>query len=59
MRGEGLDFPDPDPTRGFTLGAMRGDDGELIVDPFSAEFQAASTACADELDLDAPGPGAP
>ncbi len=59
MRGEGIDFPDPDPVRGLTISSMRGPDGELVVDPFSPEFQRASTACAAELDLEIPGaPGA-
>ena len=55
MRREGIDFPDPDPVRGLTIGSMRGDDGELLLDPFSPEFQAASSVCAAESDLDLSG----
>jgi hypothetical protein len=55
MRGEGIDFPDPDPIRGFTVGAMRGEDGELAIDFFSSDFQAASTACSEEVGLQTPG----
>jgi hypothetical protein len=55
MRAEGIDFPDPDPVRGYTFASMRGDDGELLIDPFSVDFLSASTACVDELDLDVPG----
>ncbi len=51
MRREGIDFPDPDPVRGLTIGSMRGPDGELLIDPFSPEFQAASTTCAGEVGL--------
>jgi hypothetical protein len=58
MRIEGIDFPDPDPVAGFTIGAMRGDDGELAIDPFSPDFQRASQACLSEFDLELPG-GAP
>lgn len=52
MRQEGVDFPDPDPIRGFTIGSMRGSDGGLAIDPFSPEFQAASTVCAAEIGSD-------
>ncbi len=55
MRREGIDFPDPDPVRGLTIGSMRGPDGELVIDPFSPEFQAASTTCAGEVGLDVTG----
>ncbi len=55
MRREGIDFPDPDPVRGLTVGSMRGADGELIIDPFSAGFQAASTVCGAEIGLELPG----
>ena len=55
LRREGIDFPDPDPVRGFTLGAMRGDDGELAIDPFSADFQAASETCVAEVGVEGPG----
>jgi hypothetical protein len=59
MRDEGVDFPDPDPVRGLTLGSMRGADGELIIDPFSPEFQDASEVCTAQLGLEVPGgPGA-
>jgi len=58
MRGEGVDFPDPDPVRGLTIGSMRGEDGELIIDPFSPAFQRASEVCSAEIGLEAPaGPG--
>jgi hypothetical protein len=56
MRREGVDFPDPDPIRGLTIGSMRGEDGGLAIDPFSPEFQAASTTCTAEASLDVPGP---
>ncbi len=60
MRREDLDFPDPDPVRGFSIGAMRGADGELAIDPFSAEFRAASEACVAEMGVELPGgPGDP
>ncbi len=60
MRREGVDFPDPDPVRGLTLGSMRGADGGLSFDPFSPGFQAASEVCTAELGLEVPGgPGAP
>lgn len=52
MRREGVDFPDPDPIRGFTIGSMRGADGGLAIDPFSPEFQAASSICAAEIGVD-------
>ena len=55
MRREGIDFPDPDPVRGLTIGSMRGADGELIIDPFSSEFQAASTICSADIGLELPG----
>lgn len=58
MRGEGVDFPDPDPLRGFDIGAMRGPDGRLAIDPFSADFQAASAVCAAEIGAELPAPGA-
>jgi hypothetical protein len=58
MRREGVDFPDPDPIRGLTIGSMRGEDGGLAIDPFSPEFQAASSTCTAQLSLDIPGPGA-
>ena len=58
MRREGVDLPDPDPARGFAIGSMRGPDGELAIDPFSAEFQAASEVCAAEIGVELPGPGA-
>ena len=51
MRREGVDFPDPDPIQGFTIGSMRGADGGLAIDPFSPEFQAASTVCAAEIGM--------
>ncbi len=57
MRREGIDFPDPDPVRGFTMGSMRGEDGGLAIDPFSSEFQAASEVCAAEIGVDLPGAG--
>ena len=54
MRGEGIDFPDPDPVRGLTPASM------LDLDAFSPEFQTASTACLDTLDLEVlQPPGAP
>jgi hypothetical protein len=55
MRREGIDFPDPDPVRGLTIGSLRGPDGELVIDPFSAEFQDASGACSAESGLEIPG----
>ena len=55
MRREGIDFPDPDPVRGLTIGSLRGRDGELVIDPFSPQFQAASTTCAGEVGLDMTG----
>jgi len=55
MRREGIDFPDPDPIRGFTIGSMRATDGSLAIDPFSPDFQAASTVCAAEIGADLPG----
>ena len=54
MRREGIDFPDPDPVRGFTMGAMRGADGELAIDPFSPDFQAAAEVCTAEIGLGVP-----
>jgi len=58
MRREGIDFPDPDPIRGMTISAMRGPDGELLIDPFSPEFRDASTICSAEMGLEMPvGPG--
>lgn len=60
MRREGIDFPDPDPVRGLTIGSMRGADGGLMIDPFSPEFRAAAAVCSAESDLDLPaGPPAP
>jgi hypothetical protein len=60
MRREGIDFPDPDPVRGLTIGSMRHPDGDLAIDPFSPEFRAASRACSTELGLAAPdASGAP
>lgn len=59
MRDEGVDFPDPDPVRGLTIGSVRGADGELTIDPFSPEFQRASEVCSAQLGLELPGgPGA-
>ena len=52
MRREGIDFPDPDPIRGFTIGSMRDTDGGLAIDPFDPEFQAAATVCAAEIGTD-------
>jgi hypothetical protein len=58
MRREGVDMPDPDPISGYSIGALRGPDGELAIDPFSADFIAASATCQAELDVaGAPGPG--
>jgi hypothetical protein len=54
MRSEGIDFPDPDPLRGMSLGAMRGEDGGLAFDPFSTDFQEASRVCFERLDVEAP-----
>lgn len=61
MRREGVEFPDPDPMRGFDIASMRGPDGELAFDPFSREFQAASEVCVAEVGVDLPadGPAAP
>lgn len=60
MRAEGIDFPDPDPVRGLTFGAMRGEDGGLAFDPFSPEFQKASAACAAGIGVEVPdGAAAP
>jgi hypothetical protein len=50
MRGEGIDFPDPDPIRGLTPASM------LELDAFSSEFQAASASCIETLDLELTGP---
>lgn len=55
MRREGIDFPDPDPIRGLTIGSLRGEDGGLAIDPFSSEFQAASGVCSAEVGLQIPG----
>ncbi|MEA2026393.1 MAG: hypothetical protein U9O18_06855 [Chloroflexota bacterium] len=55
MRAEGIDFPDPDPIRGLTLGSMRGEDGGLAFDPFSPEFQEASTVCVAKIGMEVPG----
>jgi hypothetical protein len=57
MRREGVDFPDPDPVRGFDIGSMRGPDGGLAFDPFSRDFQAASGVCAAEIGAELPAPG--
>jgi len=58
MRGEGIDFPDPDPVRGFSIGNMRGADGGMAIDPFSSDFQAASEVCFAEIGAEPPaGPG--
>ena len=54
MRGEGLDFPDPDPVRGYTIAQFRSEDGGLLIDPFSADFQRASTTCAAVVGVDLP-----
>ena len=54
MRREGIDFPDPDPMRGFDIGSMRGSDGELAFDPFASDFQAAAGICVAEADLALP-----
>jgi hypothetical protein len=59
MRREGIDFPDPDPIRGLTIGSLRGEDGGMAIDPFSPEFQAASGVCSAEVDLQAPGVATP
>ncbi len=60
MRAEGIDFPDPDPIRGLTLGSMRGKDGDFAFDPFSPEFQEASTVCVAETGMEIPaGAAAP
>ena len=60
MRGQGIDFPDPDPVRGLTIGSMRGEDGSMAIDPFSPAFQAASEVCAAEMGVDLQDrPGAP
>ncbi|MGD8486485.1 MAG: hypothetical protein PVH07_07605 [Chloroflexota bacterium] len=58
MRREGIDFPDPDPVRGFTLGMMRDEDGSLAIDPFSPEFQRASGVCLSEMGMEL-GPAGP
>lgn len=55
MRREGIDFPDPDPVRGFDIGSMRGPDGGLAFDPFSSDFLSASEICVAEADLALPG----
>jgi hypothetical protein len=57
MRREGMDFPDPDPIRGFDIGSLRGPDGELAFDPFTPDFQAASSVCVAEIGVDLPGSG--
>ena len=54
MRSRGVDFPDPDPVRGFTFGSFRGDDGGLAFDPFSDEFLSASSRCIDAADIQVP-----
>jgi hypothetical protein len=51
MRREGVDFPDPDPLRGLTISDFRGEDGALIIDPFSAAFLDASSVCRTEIGL--------
>jgi len=59
MRREGIDFPDPDPVRGLSISSMRGEDGELIIDPFDKDVRDAMRTCQDGLGLEAPdGPGA-
>jgi hypothetical protein len=55
LRREGIDFPDPDPLRGFTISTLRGPDGELAIDPFSPEFRAAASVCASEIGFGPPG----
>lgn len=55
MRGEGIDFPDPDPVRGLTIASFRGEDGELTIDPFSSDFLDASATCAAEVGVAIPG----
>ena len=55
MRREGIDFPDPDAVRGLTISSMRGDDGQLAIDPFSPDFRAASGVCSAASGLDVPG----
>lgn len=54
MRGEGVDFPDPDPVRGLTIGSFRGEDGSLTIDPFSSEFLAARSTCASLVGAELP-----
>lgn len=54
MRREGVDLPDPDPIAGYTIGSLRGPDGGLIVDPFSADFVGASSVCQAEVGLEGP-----
>jgi hypothetical protein len=55
MRGEGLDFPDPDPLRGYTIASFRGADGELSIDPFSSDFLDAMSVCTAEVGVELPG----
>jgi hypothetical protein len=55
MRREGIDFPDPDPVSGYSIADLRAEDGSLVVDPFSAEFQAASEICVPEVGVTLPG----
>lgn len=55
MRRQGIDFPDPDPLRGFTISSLRGPDGELRIDPFSSGFLTASAVCSAEVGLELPG----
>jgi hypothetical protein len=57
MRSEGVDFPDPDPVRGLTIGSFRDDAGNLTIDPFSSDFQQASGVCAAQVGVDLPGGG--
>jgi hypothetical protein len=54
MRAEGVDFPDPDPVRGLTIASFRGENGELKIDPFSSDFQEASTVCASLVGAELP-----
>jgi hypothetical protein len=59
MRREGVDFPDPDPIRGLTVGSFRGEDGRLTIDAFSPAFLTASAVCRAEVGLELlPSPSA-
>lgn len=51
-RREGVDVPDPDPVRGWTISLMRGEDGKLAFDPFSPAFLAASEVCLAEVGME-------